>query len=494
MSIPAIVVLAMVLCGIFLPVATYLRFLFVFSSFSALSLLPQEMVGNANITPLYLGSLFMILKIWGKAGYRKSIFQDALSFKRTLFLWLFWITAVLGSIILPQLFRDDRILVYAVQSGLIEPVGPKSANFTQMVYLSLSCFLAFSVSSFVRTENGVAFFQKAILWGAYALVFSGLVDLLANVTGHAEILDSFRTAKYAILDEAQILDSRRVIGFTSEASSFGMLSAGLCSLLLLTAFSFSKPLHALFWGSACGLFALLSMSSTAYVMLAVLAAVFFFWGVEGVGKGGRLRRLSLTKKTILLALAVAIPFFIFLFYPEILEYGMNVVNILIFQKKNSESFRLRAETTEAALKAFESSFGFGVGIGSVKTSSLLVNILASTGIIGICFFLLFLAVVFSCRGSLDANGQKMILVRGIKMALIPILFGQAITGSTPNFGGIVGIAFGAVIGLSEDRLVKKGQYKCLSGVTTSESSSDRSGLLKRPQSPSDSRADGRGNP
>lgn len=58
----------------------------------------------------------------------------------------------------------------------------------------------------------------------------------------------------------------------------------------------------------------------------------------------------------------------------------NMVDTVVFQKTSSESYIERSGWTRYGWKAFLATEGWGVGLGSARTSNWYVSILSNTGL------------------------------------------------------------------------------------------------------------------
>jgi hypothetical protein len=72
----------------------------------------------------------------------------------------------------------------------------------------------------------------------------------------------------------------------------------------------------------------------------------------------------------------------------------NYFDVLIFSKSDSDSGIERSSWNSAGLQNFFDSYGVGVGLGTVRTSSFLVALLSNVGVLGTLFYFLFVATVF----------------------------------------------------------------------------------------------------
>jgi hypothetical protein len=120
--------------------------------------------------------------------------------------------------------------------------------------------------------------------------------------------------------------------------------------------------------------------------------------------------------------------------------------LIIFKKSQTDSYVERTMWSRLALNAFYSTYGLGVGLGSVRTSNWFVSILSSTGLIGgglLAWFILRLYVL-RCRAA-DARTREM--ATGLKFSLLPTYAMLALVGTTPDIGVGPGAALGVIASL-----------------------------------------------
>jgi hypothetical protein len=72
---------------------------------------------------------------------------------------------------------------------------------------------------------------------------------------------------------------------------------------------------------------------------------------------------------------------------------------MILNKMSTDSGVERSSWNRQAMQNFIDTFGFGVGNGSVRASSILFGVPASLGLVGTLFFGMFFAIVFLGKSS-----------------------------------------------------------------------------------------------
>jgi hypothetical protein len=133
-----------------------------------------------------------------------------------------------------------------------------------------------------------------------------------------------------------------------------------------------------------------------------------------------------------------------MFFDETRNTLYSIFDQMILQKTQTASYIERSAWTRVAFEAWLTTDGLGVGVGSVRTSNFFANILASTGFLGFGLFGLFLLRIFTLRPPADRRLAE--LLRGSKLTLVPTLFGAAVAGTTPDYGGMIAALFGIIVG------------------------------------------------
>jgi hypothetical protein len=275
-----------------------------------------------------------------------------------------------------------------------------------------------------------------------------LADIATKQLGVGDVLSVFRTASYAFATEAEIQGVKRTVGLMPEASSFGGLAAVYFALLLFTRNAYPPAIRGqvvMPLTGACGVLAVLSTSSTAYVALGITLALFMLEGARGLVFGAAMEKARTFREMAFVFVILTIFFFSAMFFDQTRDILYSIFDQMILQKTQSASYIERSSWTRAALEAWEMTGGLGVGAGSVRTSNLFANILASTGFLGFGLFCIFLIRVFtSPRPTKDRRLADM--MRGLKLTLVPSLAGAALAGTTPDYGSTNAALFGAIVG------------------------------------------------
>lgn len=333
--------------------------------------------------------------------------------------WLALICAygALSAIFMPRLFAGAT-MVYAVSRGgdaslgpVVLPLGPVSGNLSQTFYLlsDLVCF--FVCSAATSTRDGFRALAIAMLACAALNVGFGVLDYATFAAGQADALAFMRNATYRMLDDAEILGYKRIVGSFSEASAFATVT--------LTFFAFSARLAVLGryvaftapLAVASSLAIVAATSTTGYVGYAVcLIALFLITAWDATRRSCSLAGLTflLTGPLLIGAIVLAL-----MLQGSIWDEAVRVANETIVAKASSSSGQERGAWNALALQSFSDTYYLGAGVGSVRSASFLVAILASVGAPGA---LLFAPFLYHVLGKPIAAAEPDPLRRDIRMA------------------------------------------------------------------------------
>jgi len=364
----------------------------VFITLTVLGSAAAILVGSANVQPAHLFLLFLSISTFSHPK-RVSMAVRALRCPQPGF-WLACLVfyGIATGYFAPRLLARMSEIVplgapYFPSTDGISPLGPVSSNFTQAVYLSADLLAFLLVSAIAATKSGF----RAVVIGLMAFAFAnaafGLLDMVTHGTSGQDLFAFIRNAQYTFHENEEVAGIRRVVGSWPEASALAGISLGplgftgtmlICGRLRL-------------WSSvlfATSVFLVLrSTSSAGLVALPICLLLLYLTALSrsgaGVGKSTSngivlLTPLALIVAGLILALDEAL-------YWRIYDY----VDLLLFSKATSDSGLTRSAWNYYGYRNFLDSFGLGVGLGTVRTSSFLVALLANVGIPGTLFFGLF---------------------------------------------------------------------------------------------------------
>jgi len=419
---------------------------FVLLAFGSFSIVP------GGTTVLAASAAFLLLTV--KVFTRPGAVNEAMRATRLSVMGLlvaFMALAVVWAMIVPRV-SGSNIFVYPMAVGVTSfptRLQPTSANLNQSVYQVISCAVALGFYILARAPRFPEIFLRAVLWGAAAVIVTGLADMIGPHIGLAKVLDLFRTASYTFLNGVEVLGVTRVVGLMPEASSFGALAVSFGAIVLFcrNAYEASLKPWALGLGIGCLAFAALSTSSAGMLALAVtLALLCADLGSRLIVERSADKRQAFNEAMVLATLVLLAGLYLAVFEAQ-RDFIVRIVDSAVFKKSESSSYIERSAWSRQAWDAFLASGGIGVGVGSVRTSNFFINILASTGVFGFGLFALFLLRV-GIAGVYGAQRQPSELVRGAKLALIVIFTGLFFVGTVPDYGLLTAALFGVIVGVS----------------------------------------------
>ncbi|KQQ26409.1 hypothetical protein ASF53_20975 [Methylobacterium sp. Leaf123] len=421
-----------------------LYLLMVCGAFGSLQMLPGS--GGANLLPQSACAAVFVCKVLIQRGNVLRGVEAALDPQRLALFSAFLVYALFGAVVLPRVFSGmiEVVPVSAFRFGT-DILKPGAGNITQSGYMMLSYATALAFTVIGQTETTRAHYRRALLCGAYALIATGLIDLITFSLNLGAVLEPFRTATYALLTDVEAEGAKRVVGLMPEASSYGTACVGLAAALL-----FTRPLYrpgtelrlVMVAIGALVLMTMLSTSSTAYVGLAVFGLVYGCDLLVRMLDAGNPRRDGIGLEVGLIVLAVFAVFATFVIKPTLFDPVVAMVDKMVFQKSSSASYVERSLWNRVGWHAFLDSGGLGVGLGSIRVSNWAISILGSTGLFGALLMFGFIAqqLVSAPRG---ASRKAVLFATVTKLALLPVLVMYQLSGTIPD----IGIAASAALGM-----------------------------------------------
>ncbi|MCJ2070599.1 hypothetical protein MKK75_17660 [Methylobacterium sp. J-030] len=406
-----------------------------FLAFGALAALPPSLTMGVTITAANLGFGLLILRslITMRANAFLAIM---LPFNKCGLLTLFMLQAMLCTAIFPWVFEGQTIVYPLRGSGDVlytVSLSPSMSNITQFLYLLESYLLTIVIAARFQTTD----FLQVIKLALYLLLFILFITACLDILSLNFILDVFRNANYSLVGETNIGLTKRVVGAMPEASSFGALTASLFAILLLMRRNFGMDYRWVFATLGSLLLACLSTSSTAYAILAAAGAAFALQTLIRVFVSGRIEQERSAAEIIVIFVLAILAVEAIISAPEFRERISFLLNALVFEKTSTSSFEERTRWSNTAFEALQDSHWLGIGVGSARTSNGLINILASTGLLGAVFFVAFNLSILSHRRRNAGFSENYSAV----LALVPMFVGFALSSPTADFGSLVALLF-----------------------------------------------------
>ncbi|MCK1404970.1 hypothetical protein [Bradyrhizobium sp. 76] len=408
--------------------ATFTAFLIAALLGSAAALL----IGSANIQPAHLLLGFVAIAVFRRKD-ESATAMHALGLPKPGF-WLMCLAlyGVLTAICVPRLLAGITSIVplgtseYAMTNSGV-PLGPVSSNFTQSVYMigDLICFMM--TAAIASTRTGFLAITSAMIASAAANLAFAVLDIATFSTGTQFTLEFIRNAQYTLHNEEEISGLKRIVGSFPEASAFAretLGALGFTGTLFLCGY---RP--ALTGAIALASLVAVVLSTSSTGLAGTMPALLILYAVL-VGRG-----FNLAARPYSSAAMICGPLFVAVLGTAILiddkssQIVRDYFDLLIFNKSTSNSGIERETWNNFGLRNFFDSYGIGVGLGTVRTSSLPYALLANVGVPGSLFYVIFLvSALFKRRG---ANGTFPSVVRlASRNACLSLIIGDCF--AAPN--------------------------------------------------------------
>lgn len=354
-------------------------------------------IGGANIPPAHLFIAVVAVATLSRRDQCAAIIRGLHPNRPGFWIMCFVGYGVMTSFFYPRVMAGltDIIPLGASQfedTGSTVPLGPVSSNFTQSIYMISSLLVFMIITSFAATPEGFRTATIALTGYVAANAFFGLVDVLTFLTGTQSFLDFMRNARYALHTDTQIEGMKRIAGAFAEASTFARASIGAFGFIATLWLCARRPgltgaLAALTFGLG-----LLSTSSTAIAVLPLMIVLLYLTALARCGTASR-ARISSTVVIVapLLALTAGLGIAANVtMSATVYDY----LDLVLFSKATTDSGVERGSWNTVAMGNFYDSGGLGVGLGTIRTSSISAAFLAGVGIAGTVIYLIFLALAF----------------------------------------------------------------------------------------------------
>jgi O-Antigen ligase len=354
--------------------------------------------------------------------------------------------AIASAIILPQLFGGDVTTLAPIDGIMAEvPLAPSNGNFNQTAYLLAGIAVFLSLRIFMGYRGSIQVIRR----GAFALVITnvilGLLDLAGKISGTGDWLMPIRTAGYSMLIDTEVTGFWRIVGGCSEASAYGALCLASISFTY-TYWRGTGSALALVLTVILFLLIIFSTSSTAYAGISFLALI------ATISIVIRVLRAKIEIQDIilfcLLLIAIVIALGLYLYDEHLYDSFSDLIQAAIFDKAGSQSGQERSYWNKVGLENFVDTYGLGIGMGSSRTSSLLVSVLSQLGIIGTLLFAGLISVIFNGAGKIRVSGQAEVyaLISSMRAFAIGSLTAGTIAGSGADPGLLFFISLAVIIG------------------------------------------------
>ena len=409
--------IAMIAMGAWIVIAGRLRHALVFLMFAALfngsSALNLPALGGSSVPPVQFALLFVFVRLLLPGSGLLPELSRAFGANR----WFaaFVAYGAISAFILPRLFAGQINVapMRVLKTGDLfatAPLGPTAQNITAATYLIGALLVVVAVWSLLRRPGMAGALIGALIAMTWFHATTGVAAAVLRGTPADAFFDFFRNASYDQMND-EVGAFVRIRGVLPEASSY----AGIAfSLFVANAELWYRSVRSRSTGAAAlvmGLVLVFSTSSTAYFALFIYAVFFALrtLALPGVADFGKARVAGFALFVAMFCAAI-----LFLVVPELIHSLSDVVMQMTLEKSTSDSSLQRMFWAMQGWEAFRHSWGLGIGAGSFRSSSLVLAIVGSMGVIGIVTLAMYLVGVFQPgrRSSWVATGNELDTVGG----------------------------------------------------------------------------------
>lgn len=425
--------------------------------FGSFAVVPTEVTGGVSLLGSTMTAVLIIAQqLFLRRSGPAAFLRLAIGRGGGMLLFLFWCVGIMVTLFAPRLFAGQiEVVPMALRSvGFLQtlPLEPTVQNFTQLSYMTVSIFAVFAFATVFRNSKMQPVLIRGVILSGMIVIITGLLDLLAESLSIQPLLEPFRTANYAILDNVRLVDgSKRVTGLMPEASSFGGLTMSLLACLYflrraITDLGLRRRANIVLAGLAVML--VLSTSSAGYVGIGVLLALIKLdWWVRAAGLArSPLVRRGVRSELFLALAGTALLIVVIMVMPATFDPVIRRLNDIVFTKTESLSYLERTFWTRITFEAGLSSQLIGVGLGSTRGSNFAAVIFGSTGLLG---FLLYFGFVLRLmlRPAPAGDPQAAAIVSALKWSFFPVFIIDLLIGTTPDFGVFNALRWGVLLAL-----------------------------------------------
>ncbi|MDQ0419508.1 hypothetical protein J2045_000518 [Peteryoungia aggregata LMG 23059] len=407
-----------------------------FSIFPVLGGAAALIFGSTGIQPAHLFIVFMMISVMWLHGGIQPMVDAILRSSPAMWLALLVVYGIVTGYFAPRLLANTMDIVPIGTGGMpnpegIIPLGPVSGNFTQAVYLLADLVTFCLILSVASRPRGFRHVTIGLMGFAAANIFFGVADMVSPGTPLVSLFSYIRNASYTFHVDEIVAGMRRIIGSWPEASAFAGASLGMvgfCGSLWICG-RYSKISGLLFLVSC--LMIVRSTSSSGIAGLPVCLAILYVSSIFRAGGASGTRASALVVASLPVA-ALAVGFLLALnenFYATV----YNFIDITLLSKPTSLSAIERGTWNAYGIANFFGSYGFGVGLGTARTSSFAIALLSNVGIPGTFFFLMFLATSIVLPKGVPRSFEDDVGIAA-RNGCLCLLVGALISGSTVDLG------------------------------------------------------------
>lgn len=361
--------------------------------------------------------------------------------------------SVATAFINPRLFAHMTIVFVPIDFEIVDmPLRPVPGNINRSMYLILDCLVFLAICIQLR-RGRTGEIRKGLLAFAAINAALGLIDIFGKLAGQGDLLAPIRTASYNMLSNQTAGSFFRIMGGFPEPSAYAAAGALPALGFTLMDWRTTKSWFSLTLALVLVMLLIFSTSSTAYAGLGIVL------GIYGISVGiSVLRGRVFVRHLILFAfgwIALTVLLALYLYDERSLDPAVKMLLNSTVYKVDSASGIERGMWNAQSIQNFFDTSGVGVGLGSTRSSSWPISVLAQLGVVGIICFTVAVATLVAGLLRLQDLGSGA-LAASASAAALAWIAGSSFGGSNadPNM-----IFFLALATVSSTLSWRKGQYE-----------------------------------
>ncbi|WFS03318.1 hypothetical protein [Rhizobium tumorigenes] len=403
---------------------------------SVLGAAAAMLIGSANIQPGHVLLGFLVIGVATRPAEARAAVRALRPGSPGFWYAVLVIYSVMSAYFAPRLLAGiTRIIplgstIYGDTHSPV-PLVPGSSNLTQSVYMigNLICFVV--VVAVGSTPKGFKAILNAIIAYCIANTVFAILDVVTFSTGTGFILGFIRNAQYVLHVDDQVGGSKRIVGSFPEASTFARSTLGVFGFVATLWLCGRRPYLNAFLAVSSFALLVLSTSSTGLAGAPVLLIVLYLTALRLAGRPS-LRKFTATVIVFVPLAGMAILLWIAT-DPQLLKFFYDYADLVVLGKGSTSSGIERNNWNVVAMQNVFDTFGLGTGLGTVRTSSFAVALLANVGIPGTIAYLCFAyGALLKRRGTLGSLSSDIQLAA--RNGCIGLLLGDLLVASAIDQG------------------------------------------------------------
>lgn len=410
---------------------------------AAAILLPS--LGGSSVQPMHFLLAFLLLAVLLRPRTLSACFASLTYPGPGFWFMLFTLYSVLTAIFMPRLFEGATVVYSLARTedmrGIVSaPLAPGSSNLTQSAYM-LGTLVCFAVFSAYARLGGSAVMAGALTCAGALCIFFAIADVVTYQTNTADVLSIIRNANYRMLNDGEIQGFKRIVGSFPEAGTFGYVALALFTFVLMLGLeSFPTPFLTPV-AISLGIALLLCTSTTAYIASAITALMVLAFCIVRIFRGRGTSRHLIYAMCCVFALPLVI--MALMLIPAVWDSITGLAHATLTTKLNSQSGIERMRWNAQAMSAFSDTSGMGAGLGSIRSSSFVVALLANVGVPGTILFAIFVfSLVRSAARQKRKHGTDAVVGLAALLSCLAQISAAAISAGGVDLGPLFGITAG----------------------------------------------------